>query len=91
MLLLGIVKIELVYYSFVVEDLVGEEQYVISMNISLCLEANGPCEVSLVLFDNDRLPKPKCDWNTDFIIPGDYQTHVLWLYVKVFLDYYSEQ
>lgn len=58
------------YCSFIAEDLLGDEQYVISMNISVCLESAGPCEVALVIFDNDRLPKPTCDWNTDFIIPG---------------------
>ncbi|CAC5374575.1 unnamed protein product [Mytilus coruscus] len=56
--------------NFVAEDLIGDEQYVISLNISLCLESSGPCEVALVIFDNDRLSKPTCDWNTDFIIPG---------------------
>ncbi|CAG2257233.1 unnamed protein product [Mytilus edulis] len=55
--------------DFVAEDLIGDEQYVISLNISICLESSGPCEVALVIFDNDRLSKPTCDWNTEFIIP----------------------
>lgn len=64
------IQICFVFSSFIAEDLIGDEQYVISLNISICLESSGPCEVALVIFDNDRLSKPTCDWNTEFIIPG---------------------
>ena len=76
------------YCSFIAEDLLGDEQYVISMNISVCLESAGPCEVALVIFDNDRLPKPTCDWNTDFIIPGKpLSVYLEWSPLSVYLEW----
>ena len=58
------------------------------MNISVCLESAGPCEVALVIFDNDRLPKPTCDWNTDFIIPGKpLSVYLEWSPLSVYLEW----
>jgi len=40
------------------------------MGISVCMERSGPCEVLLNVFHDTRLPKPLCNWNTDFVIKG---------------------
>jgi len=40
------------------------------MDISVCMERSGPCEVLLNVFQDTRLPKPLCNWKTDFVIKG---------------------
>lgn len=42
----------------------------LNMNISVCLEHDGACLVSVPIFKNTKLPKLGCDWNGGFKIPG---------------------
>jgi len=44
----------------------------IDMTLSVCLEVEGPCYVSVKVFNKYRLPKPQCDWNSDFFLKGKY-------------------
>lgn len=60
------------FYSFVIDDLTVDDVYVISMNVSECLESGGACEVFANVFQDVRLPKEKCDWNSQYVIPGKY-------------------
>jgi hypothetical protein len=55
---------------FTIHDLSSEKQYMLNMNISVCLEHDGACLVSVPIFKNTKLPKIGCDWNGGFKIPG---------------------
>ncbi|VDI38368.1 Hypothetical predicted protein [Mytilus galloprovincialis] len=52
---------------FTVENLV-DDKLLLTMDISVCMERGGPCEVILNVFKDTRLPKPVCNWKTDFVI-----------------------
>ncbi|XP_063431651.1 uncharacterized protein LOC134714342 [Mytilus trossulus] len=56
--------------DFVVDDLTADKVYVVSMNISVCLESGGACEVVTSVFQDHRLPKAECDYDSQFVIPG---------------------
>ncbi|XP_063420822.1 uncharacterized protein LOC134706043 [Mytilus trossulus] len=63
--LFGFIRMEL---SIV--DLTAEEQYLIDLTLSVCMEADKsiPCELSVQIFNKYKLPKQKCNWNTGFFI-----------------------
>ena len=44
--------------------------YLVSTNVSICLESNGPCELDLKILENAKLPKSVCDFSQGFAIPG---------------------
>ena len=53
----------------------AESEYLISMKLSLCWEANQPCGNVYTIFDNVRLPKYSknevaCDWDKKYLIAG---------------------
>ncbi|XP_052071180.1 uncharacterized protein LOC127709616 [Mytilus californianus] len=52
---------------FTVQNLV-DDKLLVTMDITVCMERAGPCEVILNVFKDTRLPKPVCNWKTDFII-----------------------
>lgn len=51
-------------------DLSAEKNYMLNMNMSVCLEQDGACLVSVPIFTNTKLPKLGCDWSRGFKIPG---------------------
>ncbi|KAL3873866.1 hypothetical protein ACJMK2_036950, partial [Sinanodonta woodiana] len=55
---------------FSMDDLAGEKVYLLNLNISVCLDGKAPCVINTQVFENTRLPKPICDWNSNFTIPG---------------------
>lgn len=44
-------------------DLTAAKQYMLNMNMSVCFEKEGPCIVSVPVFENTKLPKLGCDWS----------------------------
>ncbi|XP_076089891.1 uncharacterized protein LOC143061777 [Mytilus galloprovincialis] len=56
--------------DFVVDDLTADKVYVVTMNMSVCLESGGACEVLTNVFQDHRLPKAECDYDSQFVIPG---------------------
>ncbi|CAG2204549.1 unnamed protein product [Mytilus edulis] len=70
------VAIEQLQFSkwFRIVDLTAEEQYLIDLTLSVCMEADSslPCEISVQIFNQYKLPKQKCDWNTGFLISSKY-------------------
>ena len=49
------------------EDLATEGFYLINMKLKVCLDPdtdNVPCEKTVSLFSNYKLPKRSCNWNT---------------------------
>ncbi|CAC5375019.1 unnamed protein product [Mytilus coruscus] len=53
---------------FTVQNLV-DDKLLVTMDISVCMERAGPCEVILNVFKDTRLPKPVCNWKNGFIVP----------------------
>ncbi|KAK3102203.1 hypothetical protein FSP39_009587 [Pinctada imbricata] len=54
--------------DFMLNDLSAENLLVFDMNMSVCFEAQGSCEVFTGIFSQAKLNKPTCNWNTDFAI-----------------------
>lgn len=63
-------------------DLTTEEQYLIDLTLSVCMEADSaiPCELSVQIFNQYKLPKQKCHWNTGLFISSKYDIFRLMLY-----------
>ena len=53
-----------------IKELENEGVYLVSTNVSICLESNGPCELDLKILENVKLPKSLCDFSQGFAIPG---------------------
>jgi hypothetical protein len=51
-------------------NLPSEKAYLVSVNMSVCLESFSPCVAHVVVFTDAKLPKPTCDWETGLVIPG---------------------
>lgn len=64
------IMVYITFYSFTIDDLVSDDVFVFNMNVSVCLESSGPCEVQLHVFKGTKLPKQTCNWNTDYKIKG---------------------
>ena len=50
-------------------NLESSKQYLLNMDVGVCFEKDD-CEFALDIFVNTYLPKPFCNWNNDFKIPG---------------------
>jgi hypothetical protein len=64
-----------VVYSFVITDLTynGEGgEYLVNLNMSVCLEPGQPCHPVVPVFINSVLPKEVCNRNQDFRDKGGY-------------------
>ncbi|VDH92137.1 Hypothetical predicted protein [Mytilus galloprovincialis] len=61
--LYGVIRIK-----YLINDFSAEQEYVISMTASVCLESDGTCQEFHIL-DRNRVPKPLCNWDKGFKIP----------------------
>ncbi|CAC5411203.1 unnamed protein product [Mytilus coruscus] len=62
----GIVRMD-----FTIHNLPSENMYLVNMNLSVCFESSGACEVGPVnIFVNTLLPKKTCDFSSDFVVTG---------------------
>jgi len=55
--------------SYVIENDNAGRNFIISVNSSVCLSHNNCMFVTDVL-NKAVLPKPACNWDADFVIPG---------------------
>ncbi|VDI36462.1 Hypothetical predicted protein, partial [Mytilus galloprovincialis] len=53
--------------EYVVYDLESDHQYLVDLNVSVCFEFAGPCELTSTMFHKTFLPKMPCQWQTGFI------------------------
>lgn len=60
------------YYSFKIVDLEAERKYMVNLDLSICMETNGTCEISVPVLVSTLLPKPVCNWDNDFVISSMY-------------------
>ena len=51
-------------------DLHADNELLLNMNISVCYEANGPCDKTHIVFKDTKVPKTPCDWNIGFLQAG---------------------
>lgn len=59
--------------SFIIVDLESEDSFVVTVNISICFEANAACEVTRTILDEVKMKKPTCDWSAGFLIPSKFK------------------
>jgi len=57
-------------FSYDIEDLKYKRQFVVNLQLSICLESNGPCLMTIPILDNAILSKSVCKWKSNFIDPG---------------------
>lgn len=58
-------------------------EYLVNMNMSVCLESGQPCHSIIPVFVNTILPKEVCNRNQDFRDKGKMHLHVyLLLYLQ---------
>ncbi|VDI13107.1 Hypothetical predicted protein, partial [Mytilus galloprovincialis] len=61
--LLGVINL-----NFTIDDLPDDKMYIVSMNVSVCFEANSTCEDDIVnVLNNALLPKQQCEYSEDFV------------------------
>lgn len=58
------------HFRYVLYDLESDHQYLVDMNVSVCFESAGPCELTSTMFHKTFLPKMPCQWQTGFIQTG---------------------
>lgn len=51
-------------------DINEDDELLINVDISVCMERGNPCEIVLNVFKNTRLPKPFCNWKTNLVLAG---------------------
>ncbi|XP_063447896.1 uncharacterized protein LOC134727443 [Mytilus trossulus] len=62
----GVIRLD-----FTVNNLLTENLYLVNMNLSICFESSGACEVGPVnILVNTLLHKKPCDFSSDFAVTG---------------------
>lgn len=56
-------------FSYIIDELHSSNEFLLSVNLSVCLETT-ECMLNRTVAENVRLPKPTCNWNTGYKIPG---------------------
>lgn len=77
-----------VIFRFKIDDLQTEKKYLFNMKLKVCFESNGDCRHNFKVFENTRLPKVACSWNSTYINPGMflYIIYKLWKWMDHNLD-----
>ncbi|XP_062616058.1 uncharacterized protein LOC134277763, partial [Saccostrea cucullata] len=65
MVIMGVVKL-----GFTIWDNYGEGVYVVSADVSICLEDGGDCLINVDILNKAKLPKQSCIWETNFHTAG---------------------
>ena len=58
----------ILYSSYTILDL--ETAYGMDLNLSVCFESSGNCEIEIQVFKETKLAKPTCNWTKDFAVKG---------------------
>ncbi|XP_048250793.1 uncharacterized protein LOC124111176 [Haliotis rufescens] len=61
----GVVRIE-----FKIDDLKGERKFLVSLNVSLCFEAESTCLLSVPIITEAKFPKILCNWEDKLSLRG---------------------
>lgn len=69
-----IIKSYFLFTRYTIDDLKGEKQFLVNMDISVCFEAHGPCVLKIPILTEVRLPKPLCNLESGFSFPSKYKS-----------------
>lgn len=51
------------FCSLEIRDLPYQRKYYLNLNVSVCFESRGSCEISVPVLTRVALPKAECDWS----------------------------
>lgn len=51
--------------------------YGMNLNLTVCFETSGPCEINIQVLKENKLTKPTCNWTRDFVKKG------LWININI--------
>ncbi|XP_021353372.1 uncharacterized protein LOC110450253 [Mizuhopecten yessoensis] len=54
--------------TYEIFDLKEEKEFLLSLSIDACFESNSDCTISVPVFDQQRIPKPLCNFDATFAI-----------------------
>ena len=63
-------------HSYIIEDLVSQELYAVTANLSLCFDTT-TCTIHRTVADGTMFPKEKCNLTKDYNIPGKWVTDIM--------------
>lgn len=63
------------YSSYLITDLVTT--YGMNLNLTVCFETSGPCEINIQVLKETKLTKPTCNWTRNFVQKG------LWININI--------
>lgn len=69
-------------FSYTIDDFSSENVVVFSVNVSICFESLEKCEFSIIVLKEARLPKPSCDLEKTFTIPGKISNTIRQIYLQ---------
>lgn len=58
------------FLSLELHDLPYQKKYLIDLDVSVCFESGGSCEISVPVLEHATLPKADCDWSQN--LQGHY-------------------
>lgn len=61
--------------SYLITDLVTT--YGMNLNLTVCFETPGPCEINIQVLKETKLTKPTCNWTRNFVQKG------LWININI--------
>lgn len=50
------------YFSLTLDNLESQNEYLVSLDVSVCFESGSACDVSMSVLKDSKLPKMTCDW-----------------------------
>jgi len=56
--------------SYTIEDDQAKSMFKLDTRASVCLVADQPCQENVPILQNVEIPKPLCNLNTSFTVPG---------------------
>ncbi|VDI08519.1 Hypothetical predicted protein [Mytilus galloprovincialis] len=56
--------------DYVIEDHPIDRKFEVTLDLTVCLESNSSCQISVPILKNTVLPKSVCEWKSDFIDPN---------------------
>ncbi|XP_041378093.1 uncharacterized protein LOC121390363 [Gigantopelta aegis] len=57
-------------HSYVIDELEADKKFVISVNVSVCLDASSTCLITVPILTNVLFPKLFCDWDNTLSLQG---------------------
>jgi hypothetical protein len=59
-----------IYFRYTIGDDKDSSLFKLSAILGVCLDSNGPCNPVIPFLDKFPVPKPLCNWDMGFQLPG---------------------